>query len=373
MSTPESIAVATRGSDLALRQSRTIVERLEDHRIEATLVEVETTGDRIDDALIQDLGKTGAFVRALDERVLDGEVDVAVHSMKDLPTEQPDGLVVAAVPRRATPLDVVVTPDGDRLTALPRGATVGTSSLRRKAQILARRPDLDVEPLRGNVDTRVQKLLAPRLQAEHERRLEAQKAEQSAKARDRKRTDDEDVNYDGPTFERAVEEWFEDLSELERQSMERTVETEYDAIVLARAGLERSGLAGELTMVDLPRRNHVPSAGQGALAITARADSAIADRLFDLLDHPHSRVAVTTERIILEQLGGGCVAPVGIHAHIKGDAVETRVQVLSQDGQREIAESRDLDIENYAEAARTFAADLADRGASDLIEEAARE
>ncbi|MFW6317717.1 MAG: porphobilinogen deaminase, partial [Halorubrum sp.] len=261
----------------------------------------------------------------------------------------------------------------DSIATLPRGATVGTSSLRRTAQILARRPDLEVEPLRGNVDTRVKKLLAPRLQAEHERRLEAEKADQSAKARDQKSTGDDAVDYDGPTFERTVEEWFDDLSELERQAMERTVETEYDAIVLARAGLERSGLADEVPMVDLPRRDHVPSAGQGALAITARADSAIADRLFDLLDHPHTRVATTTERIVLEELGGGCVAPVGIHAHIKGDAVETRVQVLSQDGERVIEATRDLDIEDYADAARTFAASLADRGASDLIEEAARE
>ncbi|MFW5903442.1 MAG: hydroxymethylbilane synthase [Halolamina sp.] len=373
MSTRETIAVATRGSDLALRQAGTVVDRLADHRIEANLVEVETTGDRIDDALIQDLGKTGAFVRALDERVLEGEVDAAVHSLKDLPTEQPDDLVVAAVPRRESPLDVVVTPDGDALADLPPGSTVGTSSLRRGAQVLARRPDLDVEPLRGNVDTRVQKLLAPGLQAEHERRLEAQMADQSDRERDRKRTDDEAVNDDGPTFERSVEAWFDDLTELERQAMERSVETEYDAIVLARAGLERSGLADAVPIVDLPRDSHVPAAGQGALAITARAESDVADRLFDLLDHPHSRVATTAERILLEALGGGCVAPIGIHAHIKGDVVATRVQVLSQDGETEIAASRDLEIERYAEEARSFAADLADRGASDLVEEAARE
>jgi hydroxymethylbilane synthase len=373
MRTRETIAVATRGSDLAMRQARDVVDRLADRRIEATLVEVETTGDRIDDALIQDLGKTGAFVRALDERVLEGEVDAAVHSMKDVPTDQPDDLIVAAVPRRATELDVLVTPDGTSLEGLSSGATVGTASLRRGAQVRARRPDLNVEPLRGNVDTRVQKLLAPGLQAEHEQRLAAQKADQAAKGRDQKRTEDADVNYDGPTFERTVEEWFDDLSELERQAMEREVETEYDAIVLARAGLERSGLADAVPMVDLPRHQHVPSAGQGALAITTRADSDVADELFEILDHPHSRVATTAERIVLEALGAGCVAPIGIHAHISGDAVDTRVQVLSQDGQRQIAESRDLDVEHYAEAARAFAADLAERGARELIVEAKRE
>ncbi|AKH96589.1 hydroxymethylbilane synthase [Halanaeroarchaeum sulfurireducens] len=372
MSTRESIAVATRGSDLALRQARTVAERLEDHRIEATLVEVETTGDRIDDALIQDLGKTGAFVRALDERVLDGEVDAAVHSMKDVPTDQPDDIVVAAVPRRASPVDVLLSPTGEDLGTLPAGATVGTSSLRRGAQILARRPDLAVEPLRGNVDTRVQKLLAPRLQAEHERRLEAKKADRSDKERDRKRTDDRDVHDDGPTFERSVEEWFDDRSELDRQAMEREVDTEYDAIVLARAGLERSGLTDAVSMSDLSRQHHVPSAGQGALAVTTRSDSELAERLFEALDHPHSRVATTAERIVLDELGGGCVAPIGIHAHIKGDAVSTRVQVLNLDGTEAIAETRDLDVEGYAAAARDFAADLADRGARELIEEAAQ-
>lgn len=352
----ESIAVATRGSDLAMRQARTVADRLADHRIGTELVEVETTGDRIDDALIQDLGKTGAFVRTLDNRVLDGDVDAAVHSLKDLPTEQPEDIVVAAVPRRRTPLDVVVTPDGVSLADLPPGSTVGTSSLRRGAQVRARRPDLDIEPLRGNVDTRVKKLLAPSLQAEHEHRLEAEEDEE-----------------DETSFERTVDHWFDELTELERQAMEREVDTEYDAIVLARAGLERSGLADAVPMVDLPRPDHVPAAGQGALAITARAGSEVADRLFDALDHPHSRVATTAERIVLSELGGGCVAPVGIHAHIKGDVVAARAQVLDRAGEREIVESRDLDIEGYADEAREFAADLADDGARELIQEAARE
>ncbi|MFB6070542.1 MAG: hydroxymethylbilane synthase [Halanaeroarchaeum sp.] len=359
MRTREPIAVATRGSDLALRQAGTVVDHLADHRIEASLVEVETTGDRVDDALVRDLGKTGAFVRALDERVLDGDVDAAVHSMKDVPTDQPDDLVVAAVPRRASPADVLVTPDGDGLEDLPEGATVGTSSLRRGAQILARRPDLTVEPLRGNVDTRLEKLLAPGLQAEHERRLEAEEAE-----------------GDGgvpSAVDRTAQEWFEDRSELERRALERRVETEYDAVVLARAGLERIGLAEAVSTTDLPLRTHVPSAGQGALAITARADADVADRLHDALDHPHSRVTATVERILLADLGGGCVAPVGIHATIKGDVVEARVQVLSRDGSETVAETRQLPIEDYADAASAFADDLADRGATDLIEEARRE
>ncbi|MFB6133095.1 MAG: hydroxymethylbilane synthase [Halanaeroarchaeum sp.] len=368
MHSRESLVLATRGSELALRQARWVVSRLADHRIDATLREVETTGDRIDDALVRDLGKTGAFVRALDERVLDGEVDAAVHSMKDQPTDQPADLVVAAVPRRESPLDVLVTPDGATLEDLPADATVGTSSLRRGAQVLARRPDLEIEPIRGNVDTRVEKLLAPTLQREHERRLDATE-EQEEKAEERGA---DEADGERP-FDRTVDEWFEDLNEIERRAMEREVDGKYDAVVLAHAGLERSGLADGLALADLPRDAHVPSAGQGALAITARADGDVAERLFDALDHPHSRVATTVERIILEELGGGCVAPVGIHAHLKGDAVETRVQVLSQDGEREIAATRDLAVEHYADEARDVAADLADRGASELIEEAARE
>ncbi|MFB6271021.1 MAG: hydroxymethylbilane synthase, partial [Halobacterium sp.] len=159
------IRLATRGSELALRQAGEVKSELEDHRHEVELVEVETTGDRVTDALIQDLGKTGAFVRALDEEVLEGNVDAAVHSMKDVPTDVPDDLVVAAVPRRGNPADVLVTPDGTPLEDLPAGSVVGTASLRRGAQIQAHRPDLEVEPVRGNVDTRVEKLLAPRLQA----------------------------------------------------------------------------------------------------------------------------------------------------------------------------------------------------------------
>ena len=177
MTTNETIQLATRGSDLALRQTNMVRSWLAEHRIDAELVEVETRGDRIDDALIRDLGKTGAFVRELDRKVLDGSVDAAVHSMKDVPTDQPEDIVIAAVPARGSPADVLVSPDGGPLDDLPSGAVVGTSSLRRGAQLLARRPDLEIEALRGNVDTRVEKVLAPTLQAEHERRVDAEEGD----------------------------------------------------------------------------------------------------------------------------------------------------------------------------------------------------
>lgn len=351
-----TLRLATRGSDLALRQATTVKEALEDRRRSVELVEVETTGDQIQDELIHRLGKTGAFVRSLDQQVIDGDVDGAIHSMKDVPTEQPAALVVAGVPSRAPASDVLVTPDGGALADLPSGATVGTSSLRRGAQLQATRPDLDIQPLRGNVDTRVEKLLAPHRQREHERRLDAA---------------DDDVDTD-ETFDESVEEWFDGLREIERRAMERDVDIEYDAIVLARAGLERTGLVHNVDTHELPTDEFVPAPGQGALAITA-ADDEVAEVINDVLDDPPTRVATTVERTILDELGGGCVAPIGVNAVVQGDVVHTAVRVLSRDGTEEVAATRDLPAEHHPSAAREFGADLAAEGAADLIEQARRE
>jgi hydroxymethylbilane synthase len=357
--------LATRGSDLALRQAGEVEAALEDRRFAVELVEVETTGDEIRDELIHRLGKTGAFVRSLDRKVLDGDLDGAIHSMKDMPTDSPEELVVAAIPERASANDVLITPDGKALDELPEGATVGTSSLRRKAQLLNDRDDLTVEPLRGNVDTRAEKLLAPALQREHERRTEAEKEKQSNKAEAQKghKVEDEDE------FDRTVEEWFNDLAEIERRAMEREVETDYDAIVLAQAGLERSGLAHHLEYVELPSSQFVPAPGQGALAVTA-LDGELAQDLNTVLDHPRTRVETTVERTILAELGGGCVAPIGVHGLIQGENVHVDVQVFSQDGTEVIEASRDVPVGNHVSAAKEVAADLAAKGADDLIEAA---
>ena len=346
-----TIRLATRGSDLALRQAATVKKSLEARRHAVELAEIETTGDQLRDELIHRLGKTGAFVRALDEEILSGECDAAVHSMKDVPTEGTDELVVAGVPERATPGDLLVTPDATDFDDLPDGAAVGTSSLRRKAELLAARPDLAIEPLRGNVDTRVEKLLAPHRQREHERRLEAQE------------NDDEDE------FERTPQEWFEDLSEIERQALEREVEEEFDAIVLAAAGLERMGLARHLHTQQLPPEQFVPAPGQGALAVTARDDE-FAESLNEIIDHPRTRVETTVERVVLAELGGGCVAPMGAYAVVQGEYVHTTVRVLGEDGTEEVAATRDLPIERHPEAARDLADELADEGAAELIEQA---
>jgi hydroxymethylbilane synthase len=347
----ETIRLATRGSDLALRQTQGVARALENRRRTVELLEVETTGDTVPDELIHRLGKTGAFVRSLDEKVLAGEADAAVHSMKDVPTEFPSDLVIAGVPERAAAGDVLLTPDGTTLEDLPDRATVGTGSLRRKAQLSATRPDLEVLPLRGNVDTRVEKLLAPRLQAEHERRLDAAESD------------------DG--FDRSPEAWFDALSEHERRALGRDVDTAFDAILLAEAGLDRIGLLESLQFERLAPA-FVPAPGQGAIAVTAR-DDGLAETLQHELDHPRSRVETTVERTILGTLGGGCVAPIGVHAVIRGEYVHTRVRVLAQDGTEEIQATRDLPVEGHPEAARVLAEELAEKGAADLIERAKRE
>ena len=398
----DRVRLATRGSDLALRQARSVARELERRRFDVELVEVTTRGDELRDELLHRLGRTGAFVRALDEEVLaaDGAADAAVHSMKDMPTESPPELVVAAVPERAAAGDVLVTPDGRGLDDLPEDATVGTASVRRRAQLLARRDDLDVEPLRGNVDTRIEKLLAPHLQREHERRLAAEDGDTNTNANADTDTDDDSASTDTgaeandgdrngdtdadtsdgdadpaddpeslPDYDRSVDEWFDDRSEIERRALGREVDREYDAVVLAEAGLDRIGLLGQVPHERLPPGEFVPSPGQGALAVVAR-EGEFAAAVHDAVDHPRTRVETTVERTVLAALGGGCVAPIGVHALLQGEVVRTTVAVHGADGRRTVRDTRDLDVQRHAEAAREFAADLADRGAADLIADA---
>ncbi|SHH12355.1 hydroxymethylbilane synthase [Halobaculum gomorrense] len=361
--TTGTLRLATRGSDLALRQAAGVRDDLSTRRRDVELVEVETRGDRLDEDLITELGRTGAFVRALDERVLAGEVDTAVHSLKDMPTEMPDGLVVAAVGERAPAGDALVTREGGDLADLPRGSVVGTSSLRRKAQVLAERPDLEVRPLRGNVDTRLQKLIAPDLQAEHEARVEADadhKGDPGAREEDRE-------------YERTVEEWFDDLTEFQRRALEHELDHEYDAIVLAEAGLRRSDLfyRDEYEVERLDRATHVPAPGQGAVAVTA-SDPEVIETIRSAMDHEPTRVATSVERTVLAELGGGCIAPIGVNALVQGEHVSTRVRVLSGDGDTEVAATRDLPLRTYREAAAEFAASLREQGAAELIAAAER-
>jgi len=376
MSSSTTVRLATRGSELARRQATTVKSTLDSRRREVTLTEVDTRGDQIRDELIHRLGKTGAFVRALDEKVLDGDLDAAVHSLKDMPTEMPADLVVAAVPERAPSGDVLVTPDGGDVDDLPEGAVVGTSSLRRKAQLLAARPDLEIVALRGNVDTRLEKLLAPSLQREHQARLEAvgklDDIVGDAAAVDDGNNADSDTDGDADNdadYDRSPEEWFNDRSELERDAMGRKVDTEMDAIVLAEAGLQRSDLLETVPTHRLPRDQFVPAPGQGAIAVTAVDDDVI-DQLREVVDHPRSRIETTVERTVLAELGGGCIAPIGVSAILQGEYVHTRAQVLGPDGEETVEATQDLPVTDHATAAADFAADLRERGAAELIEAA---
>jgi hydroxymethylbilane synthase len=367
-----TLTLATRGSDLALRQATSVQEALTDERYEVDLIEVETRGDQIQDELIHQLGKTGAFVRALDKKVLDptAEADAAVHSMKDMPTDSPDDLVVAGIPQRAPPGDLLITTDGQRLSDLPSGATIGTSSLRRQAQLLDQRTDITVEPLRGNIDTRIEKLLAPSLQTEHEQRIEAEQGEITNT--ENAGSDDEDIDRDEtdkelPEFEQSIEEWFNELSEIERRALERSVETEYDAIVLAEAGLQRSGLIHHIEYVQLDTTTFVPAPGQGAIAITTQGEANATAQIREAIDHPRTRVETTVERTVLAELGGGCIAPIGVHATLQGEYVHVAAQVFASDGTETVDGSRNLPVDAHADAAAQFANKLADRGADELI------
>jgi hydroxymethylbilane synthase len=363
MSDTETLRLATRGSDLALRQAAMVRDRLRTRRLEVELVQVETTGDQLQEELIHQLGMTGAFVRAVDQQVIEGDCDLAVHSLKDVPTEFPPDLVVAAVPERGAASDLLVSPGGETLESLPQKAVIGTASLRRRAELLAARPDLDVEPLRGNVDSRVETLLAPGLQAEHERRMAAEETDEAGE-------DDED-GEETDQYDLTVEEWFDSLAEIERRALGRETDVEYDAIVLAEAGLERAGLLPHIQYERFSRSEFVPAPGQGALAITAREQSLV-ETLRDRIDHPPSRVEATVERTVLETLGGGCVAPLGIHARLRGEYVNVIARAYSRDGQRRVEDSTDVPVDSHPEAARRFGERMAEAGAAELVADARR-
>lgn len=269
-----ALRVGTRRSLLATTQAGLVADlvRSELGR-EAELVEITTAGDlsQADSIPLTEAAGTGVFVGALRESLLRGEVDVAVHSLKDLPTGAPEGIALAAVPPREDPRDAVVARDGLTLAQLPAGSRVGTGSPRRAAQLRALGLGLEISAIRGNVDSRIGKVHAG----------------------------------------------------------------EYDAIVLALAGLARIGRLGEVSEV-LDPLQMLPAPGQGALAVECRA----ADHglLADLatLDDPHSRAAVEAERAVLATLEGGCTAPIGVLAEVvegeDGDEMWVRAVVLSPDG-----------------------------------------
>ena len=247
--TPTIITIGSRGSKLALWQARHIESLLRALGAETRLEIIKTTGDKITDVPLAQVGSKGLFTKEIEEALLAGTIDLAVHSLKDLPTVVPEGLAIAAIPERELPFDALI---GKKLAELPHGAKVGTSSLRRAAQLRARRPDLHIESLRGNLDTRLRKL----------------------------------------------------------------DEGQYDAIVLASAGLRRLGWASRIAEL-LSDDVMCPAVGQGALAIETRDDNGPARRLCAKLDHAPTRACITAERALLAALGGGCQVPIGAHARLE--------------------------------------------------------
>ncbi|MDZ7687592.1 MAG: hydroxymethylbilane synthase [Halobacteriales archaeon] len=330
--------LGTRGSDLALEQTRRVQDAL---RFETERVVVETSGDSFEGD-VAELGKQGVFVRELDTRVVEGELDAAVHSMKDMPTERPEGLEVAAVLRRAPSHDVLVTPDGSTLEELDEGATVGTSSRRRKAQILRERDDLNVEGLRGNVDTRVEKVLDDETDYAAAVLSEAGLVGLGLVEEDEDEEDDEDDEEKARNREADVEEGNE------REDDADGLEMEYER---------------------LPLDEFVPSANQGIVAVVAMDDTDAFERLTQA-DHKRTRVVATAERIVLSRVGGGCIAPIGVHATVQGDRILIRADVLSSDGAESVSLDRRYDVRSYIEGAEELADEMVERGADELLREA---
>ncbi len=269
----KTLRVGTRRSPLAKAQTAWTVERLglANREIRFETVEFTTTGDKLETPSLAAEGGKGLFVKELEEALFADRIDLAVHSAKDLPVALPDGLELAAFPERADPADLLVTPDGRDLATLPAGARVGTSSLRRRAQLLAARPDLSVEPLRGNVDTRLARL----------------------------------------------------------------AEGKYAAVILAAAGIIRlapvpSGWKG----FRLPPEEWLPAPAQGSLAIEIRRTDDATRAAVRRIDHATTRMEIEIERGFLARMGGDCATPLGALAHIHGEHVRFQAAVWSPDGKR---------------------------------------
>ena len=252
----KKVTIATRGSQLALWQAEHIKSRLmaQYEGLEVELLILKTKGDIILDVPLAKVGGKGLFVKEIEEALLAGTADLAVHSMKDVPMVLPEGLTLGAVPEREVCTDLFLSEKYAALEDLPQGAKLGTSSLRRQSQALALRPDLEVAMLRGNVETRLRKMK----------------------------------------------------------------EGQYDAIILARAGVKRLGLGASLQQ-DLTPPSFLPAVGQGALGIEIREDRPEMRELVAFLDHMPTRLCVTAERAFLRRLDGGCQVPIAAHAVLDGE------------------------------------------------------
>lgn len=298
------IRIATRGSKLALWQARYVRQLLlvvePDFTIEIN--EMTTQGDRIQDAPLAKIGGKGLFVKELEQALLNDRADIAVHSMKDVPALLPNGLHIPAILPREDPRDALVSNDYDEIDALPLGAKVGTSSLRRRCQLKRNRPDLNIYDLRGNVDTRLAKLDAG----------------------------------------------------------------QYDAIILASAGLRRLGLS-ERIQQPIPPETIMPAIAQGAIGIECREGDEAVGRLLSKLNDPVTQIRVRAERAFNARLEGGCQVPIGGYAELEKDIIVLRGLVGSTDGSdivQGVISGRSKDAE---ELGTVLAEDLLSRGAEQIL------
>lgn len=307
------VRVGTRASRLALWQTDHVVAQLRLSRpgLRFESVHIRTLGDRVLDVPLPRIGDRGLFTRDLEEALRDGRIDLAVHSLKDLPTEQPAGLALGAVLSREDPREVLVSRHRQALAALPEGSRLGTSSLRRRAQVLALRPDLAIADIRGNVPTRIEKV------------------------------------------ERG----------------------EYDATLLAHAGLSRLGLSGAISEV-FDTSTLVPAPGQGALAVQVRAQDTRIGALVAEIDDAGTRLATTAERTLLAALQGGCQAPVGATAVWEGECrLRLTAVVASLDGRavlRAVEHASVGDADAAIRLGQAAAARLRAQGADAIVDEARR-
>ena len=308
MASVSSLRIATRGSPLALWQANAVRNAIlaSEPQTEVEVHVIRTTGDRVTDAPLSQIGERGLFTREVDAAVLDGTADLAVHSLKDLPTRIADGLTLAAVTEREDPRDVLIGPPGGAITldSLPAEARVGTSSLRRRSQLLAARPDLQVLDLRGNLNTRLAKLDAGG----------------------------------------------------------------YDAIVLAAAGVIRLGMEDRVAeWLDVDR--WLPAVGQGALGVIVRAgDTATARRLAPL-HAPDTGRATLAERTLLRDLEGGCQVPIGALGRVEGDVLHLRALVADLAGTRVLRGSMHGPADDPAALGLRLSEHLKLQGAEEILAE----
>jgi len=268
------LRIGSRGSQLALWQAHHISDllRVEGHTVEIEII--KTTGDKITDVALAKVGTKGMFTKEIEEALVENRVDLAVHSLKDLPTELSGDFEIAAVTTREDARDVFCSAKFASIEALPQQAQVGTSSLRRQSQLKALRPDIQIHPLRGNIDTRLRKLESG----------------------------------------------------------------DYDAIILAAAGLNRLGKT-QLVRQVIPTEVMTPAAGQGALAIEIRHNDSAMRALIAFLDDVAARASTTCERALLNRLGGGCQVPIGAFAEVKGSRIRLNAVVARPDGTKVLRES----------------------------------